>query len=423
MKQLKRWYQMDKLPQNWSRVKFGDVVKRVKDQVPNRDEWDFDRYIGGEHFGEGEIRVTKFAPIEGNEEVIGSAFRMRFKPGHVLYVSRNPRLRKGGIVDFEGVCSDVTYVMQADETKLLQSLLPFIIQTEDFIKHTTNHAHGSTNPFLNWKDLASYVFFIPDMEKQKEISKTLWRIENNIKITEKYLDKLRFFNRKAINDLLIKGISHNNFKKTKMGEIPRSWDLINFIEVTDKEIPYSFTGGPFGSDLKFKDYTKEGIRIIQLQNIGDGFFNNDYKLYTSKEKADELKNCNIYPGEIIISKMADPIARACFIPDYEERYVMCSDGIRIVVDEDRFDKKFILYSINSKYFRNQAIMKSTGSTRLRIGLTTLKKLKIRIPRLEEQIKIRKIIEKMELSINRLEKYYISNKELRNKLMNEKLREL
>ena len=149
------------LSNSWKKVKFGNVVNKINDRVPNRDEWTFERFIGGEHFDEGEIRVTRSAQIAGNEEVIGSAFHMKFKPGQVLYVTRNPRLRKGGMVDFEGVCSNVSFVMEADGKQLLQSLLPFIIQTEDFVKHTTNNAHGSTNPFLNWKDIAKYeLFFI-----------------------------------------------------------------------------------------------------------------------------------------------------------------------------------------------------------------------------------------------------------------------
>ena len=170
-----------KIPNGWRKVKFGDVVHKVNDKVHNRDEWTFERYIGGEHFDEGEIRVTKSAPIEGNEEVIGSAFHMKFKPGQVLYVTRNPRLRKGGMVDFEGVCSNVSFVLEADETQLLQSLLPFIIQTEDFVMHTCNNAHGSTNPFLNWKDIAKYEFLLPPIDEQKKISEVLWSIEENIK--------------------------------------------------------------------------------------------------------------------------------------------------------------------------------------------------------------------------------------------------
>jgi len=100
-----------KIPHGWKKVRFGDVIDKINDKVHNRDEWTFDRYIGGQHFDNGEIRVTKSNPIKGNEEVIGPAFHMRFKPGQVLYVTRNPRLRKGGMVDFEGVCSNISFVL------------------------------------------------------------------------------------------------------------------------------------------------------------------------------------------------------------------------------------------------------------------------------------------------------------------------
>ena len=47
-------------------------------------------------------------------------------------------------------------------------------------------------------------------------------------------------------------------------------------------------------DLKSSDYTEIGVRIIQLQNIGDGKFVNDYKIYTSEEKARSLNSNLIY---------------------------------------------------------------------------------------------------------------------------------
>lgn len=169
-----------------------------------------------------------------------------------------------------------------------------------------------------------------------------------------------------------------------------NWRDVKLIDVTNKNKKWSFTGGPFGSDLKSSDYVKEkdGVRIIQLQNIGDGEFKNDYKIYTSKEKADELLSSNIYPGDIIMSKMGDPVGRACLIPDFHNRYVMSSDGIRIAVDEDKFDKYFIYLVINSKIFRSKVENSSTGSTRKRIGLIDLKKLTLSVPKdKEEQQKI------------------------------------
>ncbi len=165
------------------------------------------------------------------------------------------------------------------------------------------------------------------------------------------------------------------------------WKEKNLIKIADKNVKWSFTGGPFGSDLKSSEYTSEGVRIIQLQNIGDGHFNNEYKIYTSEKKADELLSCNIFPGEIILSKMGDPVGRACIIPDELERAVMASDGIRLVVDENKNSKYFIYSLVNSTRIRKIILSKSTGSTRKRIGLKILKKIQLPLPNKKEQQKI------------------------------------
>jgi type I restriction enzyme, S subunit len=165
------------------------------------------------------------------------------------------------------------------------------------------------------------------------------------------------------------------------------WEEKKLIDITDKKIKWSFIGGPFGSNLKSSDYATDGIRIIQLQNIGDAEFIDDYKIFTTEQKANELLSCNIYPGEIILSKMGDPVGRACLIPNKHARYVMCSDGIRLVIDEQRFSKYFIYSLINSVRFRDLVEKTATGSTRKRIGLDDLKNLPIVVPKFPEQQKI------------------------------------
>lgn len=185
--------------------------------------------------------------------------------------------------------------------------------------------------------------------------------------------------------------NRSGYKHTALGWIPKSWEVIPFHEVADKKIKWSFTGGPFGSNLKASDYTDTGVRIIQLQNIGDGEFLNNYKIYTSEKKADELLSCNIYPGEIIISKMGDPVGRACIIPETEKRFLMASDGIRLVPDREKFDTYFVFCFINYYLFRQSVIKSSTGSTRQRIGLDDLRYLDFVAPPLDEQRNISKLL--------------------------------
>jgi type I restriction enzyme, S subunit len=165
------------------------------------------------------------------------------------------------------------------------------------------------------------------------------------------------------------------------------WKEIRFIDTADKKTKWSFIGGPFGSNLKSSDYVANGVRIIQLQNIGDAEFFDDYKIFTTVVKADELLANNIYPSEIILSKMGDPVGRACLIPHKHSRYVMCSDGIRLVVDEKNYSKYFIYTLINSLQFRALVEKTATGSTRKRIGLDDLKNLPMVLPKKGEQQKI------------------------------------
>jgi type I restriction enzyme S subunit len=192
------------------------------------------------------------------------------------------------------------------------------------------------------------------------------------------------------------------YKQTDVGVIPEEWEIIRFSDLADKSIPWSIAGGPFGSNLKASDYTDEGVRIIQLQNIGDGRFHDEYAIYTSEEKADELLSNNIYPGEIILSKMGDPVARACFVPTVDRRYLMASDGIRLAVDSRRFNKRFVHDYINSVYFRKKAMEASTGSTRQRIGLVELKQLPFIAPPFEEQAAIAEVLSDMDAELAALE---------------------
>jgi len=211
------------------------------------------------------------------------------------------------------------------------------------------------------------------------------------------------------------------YKQTEVGVIPLTWDVVSFDEIANKHKKWSITGGPFGSNLKVSDYTADGIQIIQLQNIGDGVFHDESQIFTSKEKADELISCNIYAGEIILSKMGDPVARACFIPCKAERYVMASDGIRLLVDEAKFSKKFIHDYINSSYFRKRAFEISTGTTRQRIGLPELKTLLVICPPLPEQTAIANALTDMDSLISQTEKLIEKKKAIKQGAMQELLK--
>ena len=159
-------------------VKLSDVIKRVNTKV-DKDNTELEFYVGGEHIDSQEIRVTKRGLIEGS--TIGPMFYYGFKAGDFLLVSRNPHLKKAGLVDFDGICSEKTFVLAtADESVLIPDFLPFVLQNERFWTYAYQNRHGSTNTFINWKTLADYEFELPSIEQQRRISEVLWAINDTM---------------------------------------------------------------------------------------------------------------------------------------------------------------------------------------------------------------------------------------------------
>lgn len=216
---------------------------------------------------------------------------------------------------------------------------------------------------------------------------------------------------------------HREFKDTEIGRIPKEWEVVELEKVAAKS-KNSFVDGPFGSELRVRDYVDEGVRLTRLENIGDGSFVDGYKRYISEEKFKQFEKYAAYPGDIIISEMADPIARACIVPTIEKRYMITAKTVRLRVDEG-FDVTFVMYAINSPKVRNQAVMKTAGSTRPMITLTGIKNLKMPVPPLREQQKIAAILStidrKLELEKNEKRNLDMTKQALMDLLLTGKIR--
>jgi type I restriction enzyme, S subunit len=176
------------LKPGWRRVRFGDVVRQVKDKVDPEDSG-LERYIAGEHMDTDDLKLRRWGEI--GADYLGPAFHMRFKPGHVLYGSRRTYLRKVAVADFEGITANTTFVLEPkDPGELLPELLPFLMQTERFNEHSIKQSRGSVNPYVNFSDLAWYEFALPPLEEQRRICELLSLVDEAAEETRAVLAQL-----------------------------------------------------------------------------------------------------------------------------------------------------------------------------------------------------------------------------------------
>ena len=155
-----------------SRVVFRDVVKRINVNV-DRHNTERLYYVGGEHIDSCELLVTKHGLIAGS--TIGFKFHFGFEPGHILFMSRNPHLRKASMATFSGICSDSTYVVETrDENVLLQKYLLLEMQSDRFWEWAEANKSGGVNYLINYKTLDTYEFDLPSLAEQKVLAEKLW---------------------------------------------------------------------------------------------------------------------------------------------------------------------------------------------------------------------------------------------------------
>lgn len=174
----------DKLPDGWTRVKFGDVVRKVNDRV-DPDTAGIERYVAGEHMDTDDLTIRRWGEV--GDGYLGPAFHMRFKPGHVLYGSRRTYLRKVAVADFEGVTANTTFVLESSSRDLLPEFLPLVMTTEAFHDHSIKQSKGSVNPYINFSDLTWYEFALPPIDEQRQTVTLLTqasRLSRSISIVE-----------------------------------------------------------------------------------------------------------------------------------------------------------------------------------------------------------------------------------------------
>ncbi|WP_394808136.1 restriction endonuclease subunit S [Nitrosomonas sp.] len=303
--------------------------------------------------------------------------------------------------------------VQPDKNKLIPKYLKYFTHSKHFFRWVKVNSMRSGQPGINGQEFASLPLPTPPtVTEQKAIASVLSDADALIKSLEQLITKKRNIKQGAMQELLT--------GKKRLPGFSGKWNLKKLGDIADPNQKWSFTGGPFGSNLKSSEYIDDGVRIIQLQNIGDGEFHNESTVFTSYEKADELLSCNIYPGDIILSKMGDPVARACIVPHYHDRYLMCSDGIRLTIDQKKYSTYFVYLSINATDFRTRAANAGTGSTRKRIGLTELRNLELSCPGLPEQNLIANIIFDMDAELAELEQKLTKAKNIKQGMMQELL---
>jgi type I restriction enzyme S subunit len=177
------------------------------------------------------------------------------------------------------------------------------------------------------------------------------------------------------------------------GDFPSAWETARFEEILI-EPKSDLVDGPFGSNLKSSEYIKFGIPVLKIQNIkADRFVRSRFSFIT-ETKAKSLARHSFVPGDLIITKLGDPLGLCCEVPHDFSPGVIVADLMRLRIRTSHVSKRFILIAINSEIVQSQFKRITKGTTRPRVNLTIVRGLDFPLPPLNEQKRIVAKIEEL-----------------------------
>ena len=159
-----------------------------------------------------------------------------------------------------------------------------------------------------------------------------------------------------------------------------SWEILKLVDIC-----LFFNDGNW---IESKDQSESGIRLIQTGNIGNGYYINKEARakFISEDTFKNLKCTEVFEGDCLVSRLPDPIGRACIVPLIKGRAITSVDCSILRFKPNILASYFVYFSQCKKYTLN--IKKSsTGSTRKRISRSNLGNILVPIPPLPIQGKI------------------------------------
>lgn len=164
--------------------------------------------------------------------------------------------------------------------------------------------------------------------------------------------------------------------------------------------------GPFGSALKIGELVDKGdVRVLYIENIVNNKFDWEKEKYITNEKFDELRNYEVFSGDVLITIMGT-IGRTAIVPENLGKAIISSHLIKITLNQKLISSEFLNYSLNSNPFVVlQLFGQAKGAIMKGINSSIIKNLIIPLPAIKEQSMIVKRLHALNEETKRLETIY------------------
>ena len=187
-----------------------------------------------------------------------------------------------------------------------------------------------------------------------------------------------------------------------MGDIPQHWE-IRRVKRLARPGHKTFVDGDW---IESPYIVPDGIRLIQTGNVGVGRYREKGFRYIAEETFDSFGCTEFEPGDVLICRLGEPVARACLAPDLGKRMITSVDVCMLKLDGAAVSAAYVVFSMSSHAYLDWVNSLVRGSTRDRVSRSMLGSFSMPFPPFPEQTAIARFLDHMD----RRTQAYISAKE-------------
>jgi type I restriction enzyme S subunit len=159
----------------------------------------------------------------------------------------------------------------------------------------------------------------------------------------------------------------------------------------------SLKTGPFGTLLKAREYTRKGVPLISVGELGHGVFHvDDTTPRVPPEITARLPEYVLREGDIVFARKG-AVDRLARVSKEQAGWFLGSDGIRLRLP-DSTDSRFMAYQLQSEAARAWILQHATGTTMPTITQDVISRLPVHVPPLHEQREIARVLGALDAQI-------------------------
>lgn len=345
---------------DWEQRKFSDIAQRISTNIninlPNVTYDDID--------SENETLNKGIKNLSSGKKGI------LFQKNDILFGKLRPYLNNIIKVDFKGIAVGDFWVLRAYEDS---SFLFSLINTPQY-KYIANISSGSKMPRSDWNLVSKYLFCIPSEKEQSHIGNLILKLSQLITLQQRKLDELiqikegigqGLLNRHYRNLSIRFNQENSPWKQTKLGKIA------------------SFVNG---RAFKQKELMNRGL--YPVLRVGNFYTNNKWYYSNLNLSSDKYAN----KGDLLYTWSASFGPHVWKGPKVIYHYHIWKINFDPAVISKAYLYEFL------KLDKKEILANSNGSTMIHITKKDMENKMITVPDMNEQIKIGKILEKLDLKI-------------------------